>query len=139
MSKDIEAGEFDAICESTHMIADQIEEGRRKAHAKHGENSIEGIHALDPRWLPILVEEVGEVAQAMNDGDLGLFDSDERLRQVRAELIDVATVAVAWIASLDRGKTCRCEPGHWCGCPDNPPGLGVVSQMDQEIRRQSDV
>ena len=103
----------DYITRSTENVFFEIEAGREKAHAKHGENSIEGIGPLDPRWLPILVEEVGEIAQALNDGDLGLFDSDERLRQVRAELVDVATVAAAWISALDSMQ--KYLPGHFDG------------------------
>ncbi len=44
--------------------------------------------------LTILVEEVGEVAKSINDGD------DLASRQ--AELIQVAAVAVAWAESLER-------------------------------------
>ena len=43
----------------------EILTGRAKAHQKHGANSIEAIPADDPRWLSILVEEIGEVAHAM--------------------------------------------------------------------------
>lgn len=43
----------------------------------------------DERWLAVLVEEVGEVAMALNDGE-----SDER---IEAELIQVAAVVVSWL------------------------------------------
>lgn len=42
--------------------------------------------------LPVLGEEFGEVAKAMNEGDADAL---------REELIQVAAVAVAWIESLD--------------------------------------
>ena len=38
-------------------------------------------------WLTILVEEVGEVAKALNDGDI---------TQLKTELIQVAAVALAF-------------------------------------------
>lgn len=40
---------------------------------------------------PILAEEVGEVARAMNDGD------DENMKE---ELVQVAALAVAWLEAL---------------------------------------
>lgn len=78
---------------STESIAEEIREGRIRAHAKHGENSIEAIDASDPRWLSILVEEVGEAAHELT------YDATGTLR---AELIDIITVATAWVASIDR-------------------------------------
>lgn len=82
-----------AISMSTMRIAADVTAGRIKAHAKHGENSIEGIAPDSPRWLSILVEEVGEASHELT------YDATGSLR---AELLDVATVAVAWIAALDR-------------------------------------
>lgn len=66
-----------------------INDARAAAHAKHGENSIEAIPSDDPRWLPILVEEVGEVAHALT------YDATDA--NLRAELIDVLSVASAWL------------------------------------------
>ena len=73
----------------------EILTGRAKAHQKHGANSIEAIPADDPRWLSILVEEIGEVAHAMT------YDSGQTIDDIRAELVDVAAVATAWIDSID--------------------------------------
>lgn len=84
----------DAIELSTGWIGLEIVRARRRAHEKHGENSVEAIDGHDPRWLAILVEEVGELAHEQT------YDAEGRLRE---ELLDVATVAVAWIAALDRG------------------------------------
>ena len=81
------------IGESTARIAREVEDGRLRAHAKHGANSIEGIAASDPRWLSILVEEVGEASHELT------YDATGSLR---GELLDIATVAIAWIAALDR-------------------------------------
>jgi len=44
----------------------------------------------DDRRLRVLVEEVGEVASALQDGS-----------QLRVELVQVAAVAVAWLEAFD--------------------------------------
>lgn len=66
------------------VLADVTAEVHR-AHALHGEDSM--LNATGLR-LPILVEEVGEVATAMLNGD------DE---QLATELIQVAAMAVTWL------------------------------------------
>ena len=83
------------IRETTMDIAIEIMDARIAAHLKHGDNSIESIPGVDiARWLPILGEEFGEVCESLT------YDKDAT--QLRAELLDLATVAVAWIAALDR-------------------------------------
>jgi NTP pyrophosphatase (non-canonical NTP hydrolase) len=47
----------------------------------------------DGERLAVLVEEVGEVARAMNDG-----------KGLREELIQVAAVAVAWVEAIDTAE-----------------------------------
>lgn len=74
----------------------EILRAREAAHAKHGPHSIEALPADDPRWLPVLVEEVGEVARALT------YDNHSRAR-LRTELVDVLAVASAWLAASDRG------------------------------------
>jgi hypothetical protein len=81
-----------SIGASTARIAKEIASGRARAHQKHAENSIEGISATDPRWPTILGEEFGEVCHELT------YDASG---DVRSELVDVATVAVAWIAAID--------------------------------------
>jgi len=79
----------------TRRVALEIEHDRRAAHEKHGDNSIESVPGDNiARWLPILGEEFGEVCESLT------YDKDPG--PLRAELVDVATVAVAWIAALDR-------------------------------------
>lgn len=73
----------------------EIVQARLAAHKKHGDQSIEAAAAGDPRWLPILVEEVGEVAHELTYDAAG---------SVRAELIDVLAVASAWVDALDRRR-----------------------------------
>lgn len=98
---------------STGRIAHEVVMGRLAAHRKHGENSIEAVPGRDiARWLPILGEEFGEVCEALT------YDKDSS--RLRAELIDVATVAVAWIAALDADAASRDSQGRKvCGvCGD---------------------
>lgn len=47
----------------------------------------------DVEWLPILVEEVGEVAKAINDRDSA---------QMRKELVEVCASALVWLECIDR-------------------------------------
>jgi NTP pyrophosphatase (non-canonical NTP hydrolase) len=71
----------------------EIMRAREKAHAKHGANSIEALPADDPRWLPILVEEIGEMAHCLT------YDGPKD--ELRAEVIDVLAVASALLAAID--------------------------------------
>ncbi|MEV0289861.1 hypothetical protein AB0H36_37515 [Kribbella sp. NPDC050820] len=66
---------------------------RANAHAKHGANSIEALAADSPRWLPVLVEEVGELANTLTYDGPG--------HNTRAELIDVLAVVTAWLDAID--------------------------------------
>jgi hypothetical protein len=79
-----------------HMVSREILLARERAHLKHGANSIEAIPADDPRWLSILVEELGEVAHELT------YDSGGSPQTVRRELIDLAAVATAWIEAIDQ-------------------------------------
>lgn len=74
-------------------------------------------------WLRILVEEVGEVANALNEGD------EENLR---VELIQVMASAMAWVENYDRrreeediikslSKTINVTPAPRPRCFQSPP------------------
>lgn len=85
---------------------------RIRAHRKHGElgNSREDAHWTNVEWLPILMEELGEAAHELTyDARLAevvVPDGEERqLRRaaLRAELVQVAAMACAWIDAIDRG------------------------------------
>lgn len=82
---------------SDHELWREIQQAREKADQKHGENGIERLPVDSPNWLPILVEEVGELAQAQT------YDKGSRA-SLRSELIDVCSVASAWIAALDKER-----------------------------------
>lgn len=71
----------------------EIQTARLNAHIKHGDNSIEAEPANSLRWLAILVEEVGEIANALT--------YDGPTEHLRDELIDVLAVASAWVDALD--------------------------------------
>ena len=69
-------------------VIDMIDE-RKRQDAKWGEQS----HSL-PWWMLILGEEFGEAQKAILEGDHAGY---------RAELVQVAAVAIAAIESFDRG------------------------------------
>lgn len=73
---------------------------RIRAHEKHSASgrSCEQMEAEDRYWLPVLVEEVGEVANAMIETRLGALGGYDKMR---AELVQVAAMAVAWIDAID--------------------------------------
>ena len=88
-------------------VYDEIHTERERAHVKHGTrgNSREEASWLNPEWLPILVEEVGEVAHLLTydayleHGQSAYF---ERIIELRKELIQVAAMACAWVDAIDR-------------------------------------
>lgn len=87
----------------------EVDDERARAHAKHGrnDNSRENAPALDREWLPILMEELGEVAHELtyDSHPSELLKRGEVLRNlssVRKELIQVAAMACAWIDAIDR-------------------------------------
>jgi len=82
-----------------HAVMREVIHARIKAHEKHGENSIECQPADSARWLPILVEEVGEIANALT--------YDGPLDHLREELIDTIAVASAWITAIDAERVLR--------------------------------
>jgi NTP pyrophosphatase (non-canonical NTP hydrolase) len=76
-------------------IYDEVSEERSRAHAKHGDKSMEGWPANSPMRYMILAEEVGEVAKEFNDAaarDGRQLDYPA----LRKELIQVAAMAAAW-------------------------------------------
>jgi hypothetical protein len=87
--------------ETTCLVLDEVGEERKRQDAKWGTQN----HGL-PVWTMILAEEVGEAAREANDF---YFSKDpsvsaEKGRNYRAELVQVAAVAVAMIESYDRNE-----------------------------------
>lgn len=58
-------------------------------------------------WLAILSEEVGELAKEVNEQHWR--ERPDSLMKLRAELVQVAAVAVAWLECLDRAKQAEKE------------------------------
>lgn len=83
-------------CFSDHeTVYREVHAERTRAHYKHDLHgqSMERKSSSAPEWLPVLIEEVGEVARSMN------YDTKGNLRD---ELVQVAAMACAWINSIDR-------------------------------------
>lgn len=83
-------------------VFDEARQERARAHAKHGETSMESTPASDPlgRRFRILTEEIGEVAQEFNDAEHERRPVD--LAKLRKELIQVAAMAGAWADACDQ-------------------------------------
>lgn len=75
------------------QIIQQILDERERQDAKWGEQNHD-----DYRWLAILTEEVGELAQAALHDEFG----GKHAGTLRDELIQAAAVAVAWVECIDR-------------------------------------
>lgn len=63
--------------------------------------SMEQLSWDSPRWLPVLGEEVGEVSRAINEAILQEWTNLSFRGELRAELIQVAAMACAWIEAID--------------------------------------
>lgn len=96
---------------------DSVMQERRRQDTKWGEQNHPAL-----AWMSILMEEVGELAEAVNETH---FDNgpDARRRggidNIRKEAVQVAAVAVALIECLDRNKaaqphTVKPEAIHGC-------------------------
>lgn len=77
---------------------------RIRANAKHVDKpggSMECKSFDSPDWLPVLVEEIGEVAKEICDYRHGLYTFEEYKSRIREELIQVAAMTTAWIDAID--------------------------------------
>ena len=90
---------------------DEIHLERIRAHAKHDGNqeSMERREWDDPSWLPVLVEEVGEAARTLNELRHRSMVPEQCAAELRAELIQVAAMATAWIEAI--GVRARAKEG----------------------------
>lgn len=103
---DSETGTALAEVTTTQLVLDEIEAERIRQDKKWGTQN----HGMAV-WTMILAEEVGEAAREANDyhfskrGSVELDEAQrERGRNYRAELVQVAAVAVAMIESFDRNE-----------------------------------
>lgn len=79
-------------------VLDEVRDERYRQDEKWGEQN----HRPE-FWLAILMEEVGEVAHAVCEGG-PKASGIEWWREQRAELVQVAAVAVGFVESLDRNE-----------------------------------
>lgn len=108
----------------------EVHQERIRAHLKHddqdpavsgftGSVSMERQDFDHPLWGYVLGEEKGEVDRAVIDGRI-LFGITHRtahgITQLRRELVQVAAMAVAWIAAIDDDD--REEMSVRCGVRD---------------------
>lgn len=56
----------------------------------------------DFEWVSILTEEVGEAAAEANEANFTSGKNRGDFTKLRAELVQVAAVSVAWIEAIDR-------------------------------------
>lgn len=92
-------------------VWDELVAERHRAHLKHGPTSMESCDRFADRRLRIITEELGEVARVLNDREHDMqpgkpqqwYDDaeDHHLVELRGELVQLAAMAVAWIAALD--------------------------------------
>jgi len=78
----------------------EIQEERQRQDEKWGEQNHD-----DTWWLAILMEEVGELAQAMLHSSFG----GPHAGTERTELTQVAAVAVQWLEAMGRRETAVSE------------------------------
>jgi len=84
----------------SEAVYSDVHRERERAHAKHGArgNSREDQPWDEKEWLPILMEELGEVAHEMTYD----VQSQGKRDRMRKELVQVAAMACAWIDAIDR-------------------------------------
>lgn len=73
----------------SERVKDMIVAERSRQDKKWGQQNHPGL-----RWLAILMEEVGEVAQELLENPCQL--------EAEEELVQVAAVAVAWLEDMER-------------------------------------
>ena len=106
-SRPIEVPGLRCDCTSDRgRIYEAIDAERKRQQILHGSLSIASpLLPLDTK-LRILVEEVGEVARAIDDLGKATERGQEKFeaarRHLRAELVEVATCAVGWLEDEDR-------------------------------------
>lgn len=107
--------------------SNDIDNERIRVHRKHVDygGSMERKEFTDSAWMPVLVEEVGEVARELCDYRHSIDRSGFK-RRLRDELIQVAAMATAWICAIDSDQP---EPatGAVAGEPEDAAGTAPES------------
>ena len=85
----------------SEQIGREVFSERMRAHLKHGDKSTESQSWTSPVFLTVLVEEIGEVAKAINEYRVFTNQPHRLAHELRAELIQVAAMCEAWIVAID--------------------------------------
>ena len=145
---------IDALAMPDDVVEDVLAEAHR-AVLLFGETSMAGAARSDLAKLPTLIEEVGEVAEALmlawvveQDRPDIVQSYDERRKHadsVREELVQVAAAAMNMVAAIDRrlAKRAPCQvmvrrantftgqpPTKACAAPPGPNTLGTLHCPD---------
>lgn len=83
-------------------LHDEVDAERERAHRKHGATSMRNSAWDAHRRVSILTEEVREAARVLNDCEHGIHDEHSALPALRHELVQVAAMAMDWLAEVDR-------------------------------------
>lgn len=90
---------------TAHLVSEQVVQDvldrAATAHRRWGRDSLYWATASNDRRMSLLAEEAGEVARALNEGAAGKLAD---LHHLRLELVQVAAIAVTWIAAVDDGN-----------------------------------
>lgn len=94
--------------QSVDAIYAVIQERKRQEEAKASGKftyTCADVEMTDSERFLVLGEEFGEVARGVLESHGGLVREAGSLLRLRAELVQVATVAVAWIEGIDKQHT----------------------------------
>lgn len=95
------------FAEALRVVTDEY----LRAKAKHGDNCIDGPNYTETQRLAVLVEEVGEAAHELTyDAAKHGIEGGETGRLL-AEVIQVAAMAVGWVAALVPGEAVSADLG----------------------------
>ena len=101
-------------------VLNQIRAERERQNKKWGEQNHD-----DYRWLAILTEEVGELAQAILHDEFG----GSHAGTAKTELVHVAAVAVQWLECMERRQlTQRALDERACSCVLYAPSKSNLCQ-----------
>lgn len=99
----VEVTEADDLDDADNFIdqARDVYNERRRAHALHDGHgqSMERKGFDNPEWLPVVVEEVGEVGRALND--MRRRGRAWGALKLREELIQTMAMCSAWVDAID--------------------------------------
>lgn len=80
------------------LTLDAVQAEAIRAHLKHGDNSLLNPNLHWSLKLSSLMEEVGEVAHELT------YDVEDNKNDLVKELLQVASVALCWVESLEGNK-----------------------------------